>query len=96
MCVWGGVKYSSETLMEFLLVDCYYDYLLLFQATNKEESGNAADTWNDNEEELFDTLGTNMKNINFEAFYRTTFSKKKIFKEGKIYVLSAIFMFLKI
>lgn len=43
---------------------------MLFQGANKEESGNTADTWNDNEEELFDTLGTqkNMKNINYQDF----------------------------
>lgn len=51
-------------------LDGYEDYLLLFQGANKEDSGNTADTWNDNEEELFDTLGTqkNRENINYQDF----------------------------
>lgn len=51
-------------------LDGYEDYISLFQGANKEESGNTADTWNDNEEELFDTLGTqkNRKNINYQDF----------------------------
>lgn len=75
-------------------MDGYEDYISLFQGANKEESGNTADTWNDNEEELFDTLGTqkNMEKYQLSGFLGQHFPKK-ISKKKKIYMLSTIIIF---
>lgn len=66
-------------------MDGYEDYISLFQGANKEESGNTADTWNDNEEELFDTLGTqkNMEKYQLSGFLGQHLTKKKFQRRKK-------------
>lgn len=66
-------------------LDGYEDYISLFQGANKEESGNTADTWNDNEEELFDTLGTqkNMEKYQLSGFLGQHLTEKKFQRRKK-------------